>query len=54
MATPPPKRLPDHGGPVDAEEVEEVPHDGGKVAQRVVAKRFFRRPMARKSGASTV
>src|ERR1019366_3768694 len=37
--------LPDHGGPVDAEEVEEVPHDGGEVAERVVTRRFFRRPV---------
>ena len=37
--------LPDHSGPVDAKEVEEVPHDGGKVAERVVAEGFFRRPV---------
>src|SRR5664280_609763 len=37
--------LPDHGGPVDAEEVEEVPYDGGEVAERVIAGRFFRRPV---------
>src|SRR5665213_1227790 len=37
--------LPDHGGPVDAEEVEEVPYNGGEVAERVVAGRFFRRPV---------
>src|ERR1035437_9642829 len=37
--------LPDHGGPVDAEEVEEVPHGAGKVAERIVAGRFFGRPV---------
>src|ERR1019366_5468668 len=37
--------LPDHGCPVDAEEVEEVPYNGGEVAERVVAGRFLRRPV---------
>src|ERR1035437_1464766 len=37
--------LPDHGGSVDAEEVEEVPHGAGKVAERIVAGRFFGRPV---------
>src|ERR1035437_7024235 len=40
-----PPGLTDHGGPVDAEEVEEVPHGAGEVAERVVAERFFRRPV---------
>src|ERR1035441_2572196 len=37
--------LPDHGCPVDAEEVEEVPHGAGEVAERIVAERFLRRPV---------